>query len=153
MKSDVKARPLGRPKKDQEPRGSCSGISESRDGRYFGVALRPAAGWRHSWTARTRVSITIVCSTLDTMKDDQEELYSVLERIQDVLESRPKYDFVNISLGPDLPIEDDDVHAWTAVLDQLFADGLTLPSYRRRKHAASWTGTREMHEFRLLRTA
>jgi hypothetical protein len=65
---------------------------------------------------------------VDTMKDDQQELYSVLERIQDVLESRPKYDFVNLSLGPDLPIEDNDVHAWTAVLDQLFSDGLTLPA-------------------------
>lgn len=64
----------------------------------------------------------------DTLKDDQNELYTVLERIQDVLESRPHYDFVNISLGPDLPIEDDDVHAWTAVLDQVFADGLTLPT-------------------------
>jgi len=63
-----------------------------------------------------------------TMKDDQQELYSVLERIQDVLESRPKYDFINLSLGPDLPIEDNDVHAWTAVLDQLFSDGLTLPA-------------------------
>jgi hypothetical protein len=62
----------------------------------------------------------------DTMKDDQGELYTVLERIRDVLESRPKYDFVNISLGPDLPIEDNDVHPWSAVLDQLFADGQTL---------------------------
>ena len=64
----------------------------------------------------------------ETMKDDQQELYTVLERIQDVLESRPKYDFINLSLGPDMPIEDNDVHAWTAVLDQLFSDGLTLPA-------------------------
>jgi hypothetical protein len=64
----------------------------------------------------------------DTMKDDQGELFSVLERIQTVLESRPKYDFINLSLGPDLQIEDNDVHAWTAVLDQLFSDGLTLPA-------------------------
>ena len=64
----------------------------------------------------------------DTLKDDQQELYTVLKRIQDVLESRPKYDFVNLSLGPDLAVEDNDVHAWTAVLDQLFADGLTLPT-------------------------
>jgi hypothetical protein len=63
---------------------------------------------------------------VDTMKDDQGELYTVLERIRDVLESRPKYDFVNISLGPDLPVEDNDVHPWSAVLDQLFADGQTL---------------------------
>lgn len=65
---------------------------------------------------------------VNTQKDDQFELYTVLERIQDVLESRPKYDFINLSLGPDLPIEDNDVHAWTAVLDQIFADGLTLPT-------------------------
>jgi len=64
----------------------------------------------------------------ETLKDDQNELYTVLERIQDVLESRPKYDFINLSLGPDLPIEDNDVHAWTAVLDQLFSDGLSLPA-------------------------
>ncbi|MGA2542175.1 MAG: S8 family peptidase [Verrucomicrobiota bacterium] len=64
----------------------------------------------------------------NTLKDDQQDLYSVLERIQDVLDSRAKYDFVNLSLGPDLPIEDNDVHAWTAVLDQIFSDGLTLPT-------------------------
>jgi hypothetical protein len=64
----------------------------------------------------------------DTLKDDQQELYSVLERIQDVLETRPKYDFINLSLGPDLPVEDHDVHAWTAVLDQIFSDGQTLPT-------------------------
>ncbi len=62
----------------------------------------------------------------DTLNDDQFELYSVLERIQDILDSRPRYDFINLSLGPDLPIEDNDVHAWTAVLDQLLADGQTL---------------------------
>jgi hypothetical protein len=63
---------------------------------------------------------------VDTQNDDQFELYSVLERIQDILDSRPRYDFINLSLGPDLPIEDNDVHAWTAVLDQLLADGQTL---------------------------
>lgn len=63
---------------------------------------------------------------VDTKNDDQFELYSVLERIQDVLDSRSRYDFINLSIGPDLPIEDNDVHAWTAVLDQLLADGQTL---------------------------
>jgi hypothetical protein len=62
----------------------------------------------------------------ETFRDDQQELYTVLERIEDILDSRPKYDFVNLSLGPDLPIEDNDVHAWTAVLDQLFSGGQTL---------------------------
>lgn len=44
------------------------------------------------------------------------ELFDVLDRIDRVL-SDQHYEFVNLSLGPRLPIEDDDVHAWTAVLD------------------------------------
>ncbi|MDX2175099.1 MAG: S8 family peptidase [Candidatus Sumerlaeia bacterium] len=63
---------------------------------------------------------------VDTKNDDRFELYTVLERIRDILDSRPRYDFINLSLGPDLPIEDNDVHAWTAVLDQLLSDGQTL---------------------------
>lgn len=62
-----------------------------------------------------------------TEKDDQSELYSVLHRITDVLQSR-SYEFVNLSIGPDLPIEDNEVHAWTSVLDQLLASGRTLAS-------------------------
>lgn len=54
---------------------------------------------------------------------DPLELYDVLERIKNTLDSSPKYDFINLSLGPSLPIEDDDVHAWTAVLDEYLADG------------------------------
>lgn len=57
---------------------------------------------------------------------DPLELYDVLERIKNTLDSSPKYDFVNLSLGPNLPIEDDDVHAWTAVLDEYLADGTCL---------------------------
>jgi len=53
------------------------------------------------------------------------ELYEVLERIDYVL-SNHEYDFVNISLGPHLPIEDDDVHAWTAVIDERLSRGTTL---------------------------
>lgn len=55
--------------------------------------------------------------------NDPLELFDVLERIKDTLESSPKFDFINLSLGPSLPIEDDDVHAWTAVLDEYLADG------------------------------
>lgn len=54
---------------------------------------------------------------------DPLELFDVLERIKNTLDSSPKYDFINLSLGPSLPIEDDDVHAWTAVLDEYLADG------------------------------
>ncbi|RYD55625.1 MAG: S8 family peptidase [Sphingobacteriales bacterium] len=53
------------------------------------------------------------------------ELYEVLDRIINVLDTK-NYDFINISLGPILPIEDDEIHAWTAVLDEHLSDGETL---------------------------
>ena len=56
---------------------------------------------------------------------DPYELYEVLERIDEVL-SREEYDFINLSLGPRLPIEDDDIHAWTAVLDDRLSHTSTL---------------------------
>jgi len=60
-----------------------------------------------------------------SLENPQEDYFDVLERITAVLESR-RYQYVNLSIGPDLPIEDDDVHVWTAKLDQLFSDGETL---------------------------
>ena len=48
--------------------------------------------------------------------NDPYELYDVLRRIKDVLD-RLKPKFVILSIGPRLPVEDDEVHAWTAVLD------------------------------------
>ncbi|MEZ0081526.1 S8 family peptidase [Bradyrhizobium japonicum] len=57
---------------------------------------------------------------------DPLELYDVLERIKNTLDTSPKYDFINLSLGPSLTVEDDDVHAWTAVLDEYLADGTCL---------------------------
>lgn len=53
------------------------------------------------------------------------ELYDVLDRIIDVL-STTEYDFINLSLGPSLPIDDDEVHAWTAVLDEFLSKGSIL---------------------------
>ena len=58
-------------------------------------------------------------------EEDPFELYRTLAHIEEVLLSR-RYQFLNLSLGPDLPIEDSDVHAWTAVLDTLLSDGGTL---------------------------
>lgn len=65
----------------------------------------------------------------DTAIDRQYELYPVLKRIVTALE-REHYDFVNLSIGPDIPIDDDDVHLWTAQLDSLLskAKGKTLAS-------------------------
>ena len=57
--------------------------------------------------------------------DDPFELYEVLERVKVVLAQR-NYEFVNLSIGPALAVEDDDVHAWTAVLDEHLSDGRTL---------------------------
>lgn len=63
---------------------------------------------------------------LDTdPSQDPEGLYEVLYRIDQTLLNN-QFDLVNISLGPRLPIEDDDVHAWTAVLDDRLARNDTL---------------------------
>ena len=56
---------------------------------------------------------------------DPFELYEVLERVKSVL-SQGNYEFFNLSLGPALAIDDDDVHAWTAVLDEHLSDGRSL---------------------------
>lgn len=53
------------------------------------------------------------------------ELYEVLGRIDQVLVEKD-YQFVNLSIGPLLPVEDDDVHAWTAVIDDRLSRGTTL---------------------------
>ena len=59
--------------------------------------------------------------------NDPFELYDVLERVKSILD-QGNYDFFNLSIGPSLPIEDDDVHSWTAVLDEHLSDGRTFAS-------------------------
>jgi hypothetical protein len=56
---------------------------------------------------------------------DPFELYEALRRIDEVLRSR-RYDFFNLSVGPAVPVEDDEVHPWTALLDDYLADGRAL---------------------------
>ncbi|WP_321903940.1 S8 family peptidase [Paraburkholderia tropica] len=48
------------------------------------------------------------------------DLFDVLLRIRQALDSG-KYRYANLSLGPRMPIDDDEVHVWTATLDQLCA--------------------------------
>ncbi len=61
----------------------------------------------------------------ETDAEDPLELYRTLGLVEQVLLSR-QYHFINLSLGPDLPVEDTDVHAWTSVIDDLLSDGDTL---------------------------
>ncbi|WP_081922616.1 S8 family peptidase [Janthinobacterium sp. RA13] len=61
----------------------------------------------------------------DSHTEDSLEMYRTLGFVEQVLLSR-QYEFINLSLGPDLPIEDSDVHAWTAVIDDLLGDGDTF---------------------------
>lgn len=65
------------------------------------------------------------------------ELYRTLGHIEEVLLSR-QYEFINLSIGPDVAIEDDDVHAWTSVIDNLLSDGNTFMTI-----AAGNNGTRD----------
>ncbi len=55
----------------------------------------------------------------DINGEDPLELYRTLTHIEDILISR-QYEFINISLGPDLPIP------WTSLLDSYLADGETF---------------------------
>jgi hypothetical protein len=79
-----------------------------------GVAPRPFAYADH---------LRVLDKDSDT--EDPLELYRTLGFIEQVLLSR-QYEFINLSLGPDLPIEDTDVHAWTSVIDDLLSDGETF---------------------------
>lgn len=61
----------------------------------------------------------------ENAKSDPLELYDTLRRIQDVLKDR-SHEFFNLSVGPSVPVEDDEVHTWTAVLDEHLSDGHAL---------------------------
>jgi hypothetical protein len=67
----------------------------------------------------------IAPSTLETDGIVDIDLYDVLKNIDAVLSSQ-KFDFINLSLGPNMPIDDDEVHPWTALIDSYLSDGKTL---------------------------
>jgi hypothetical protein len=63
----------------------------------------------------------------NTGKNGDFEYYDVLDRILDTLDNATEpYHFVNFSLGPDIPVDDDDISSWTASLDERFSGGSTL---------------------------
>lgn len=57
--------------------------------------------------------------------EDPLVLYRTLGYVEEVLLSR-QYEFINLSIGPDVPIEDTEVHTWTSVIDDLLSDGETF---------------------------
>jgi hypothetical protein len=58
-------------------------------------------------------------------RNDPYELFDVLARVRTVLETRQHLLF-NLSFGPAIPVEDDEVHAWTAYLDDFLSNGRSL---------------------------
>jgi hypothetical protein len=79
-----------------------------------GLPERPAC-----WIDHVRV--------IDNQLDPTDPQYVVvLDRILKHLDSQPRYQLVNLSLGPDLATDDDEVTRWTAELDKRFSFGDTL---------------------------
>ncbi len=63
---------------------------------------------------------------LDADEDqDDFELYRTLNHIEDILVSKV-YSFINLSLGPHYPIDDNEIHPWTALIDEKLKDGETF---------------------------
>lgn len=74
-------------------------------------------------TLRRPYSYVDVYQVLDEESEDNPyDLYDVLDRIDTVL-SQSNYEFINLSIGPDLAIEDEIVHPWTAYFDQFLSGG------------------------------
>lgn len=69
----------------------------------------------------TNVDVVRVLSA----EDSDPDLFDVLTRIENVIKQK-KYKYINLSLGPRLAVDDDDVHVWTSVIDNLLQDGHCL---------------------------
>jgi hypothetical protein len=62
---------------------------------------------------------------VDDGTDNDVHASEILRRVQDVIETGSN-DPYNLSLGPDLPVDADEVQAWTSILDALSAGGEKL---------------------------
>ncbi|WP_336579374.1 S8 family peptidase [Alcaligenes sp. CHO6] len=71
------------------------------------------------------------------------DLYQVLKHINEILESK-KLDFINFSIGPYTPLDDDEVHPWSALIDKHLASGQTFATV-----AVGNTGEEEWPECRI----
>jgi len=62
-----------------------------------------------------------------TGKSNDFDMYDVLDRILNHLDTATTpYQFVNLSLGPNIPVEDDEITVWTSELDKRAASGKML---------------------------
>ncbi|WP_387467294.1 S8 family peptidase [Photorhabdus sp. RM323S] len=61
----------------------------------------------------------------NSIDGEDDDLFDVLLRIKSVLD-KVNYDYINLSLGPRFPVDDDDVHVWTSTLEQYLSSGKTL---------------------------
>lgn len=67
-----------------------------------------------------------IIDELDVRNDRDDYLaYPILKRIKTIVETG-SYDIVNLSLGPNYPLDDGEIHPWTSVLDTLAANGRIL---------------------------
>ncbi|MDI1246473.1 MAG: S8 family peptidase [Rhodoferax sp.] len=57
--------------------------------------------------------------------ENDPEMFDAVHRICDVID-RGQHQFINISLAPSEPLDDDDVHLWTSVLEKRLASGQVL---------------------------
>ena len=57
------------------------------------------------------------------------EYFEVVDRITSHLDqNKGRYKFVNLSIGPNIPVDDDEVSYWTSALDQRFAGSPFVPT-------------------------
>ena len=57
------------------------------------------------------------------------EYFEIVDRITSHLDQNEgRYQYVNLSIGPDIPVSDDDVSYWTAALDQRFTHSRFVPT-------------------------
>lgn len=62
---------------------------------------------------------------IDEYTDGGGDLFDVLPRVLNVLE-QGEHQFFNLSIGPDISVEDDEVEVWTSSLDEVLSDGSML---------------------------
>ncbi len=108
------------------------GVVQSHPGFVeHGLAVTGAFLWgsMHASIGTTYASVDHF-RVLDLNDDQQAQnsdlhAYRILRRVRDVIETG-SHDIFNLSLGPNLAVDDDEVHPWTSTLDDLAADGLRL---------------------------